>query len=102
MAILVNVTAAEALDLSTDNVLLDITFTNTESFTYKADSNIYYYAKLTDSTATPKTREVTFTVHEDTGGTIEALASKTFTIDNTTNLVPTIAASDGRICYYAV
>ncbi len=102
MAINVTVTNAEALDNSTPNAVLDISFTNTNAFSYAANSNIYYYALLTDSTSgTPLTREVTFSVSEVTQGTVAANTTKTFTFENTTNLVPTITGTSGRICYVA-
>jgi hypothetical protein len=100
MAINVTVTNAEPLNLSMPNAFLDITFTNTNAFDYAGNSNIYYSALLTDSTpGTALTREVTFVVSQTTGGTIAANTSQTFTFENTTNLVPTITGSDGRIIY---
>ncbi len=102
MAIGVTVTTAENFDTSEDNVFFDITFTNTNAFSYAANSNIYYYAYLTDSTpTTPKTREVTFSVSKTTAGTIDANSTQTFTFENTTTLVPDITATDGRIFYVA-
>lgn len=100
MAINVSVTSAEALDPVDQNKFFDITFTNTNSFDYAANSKIYYYALLTDSTSgTPLTREVTFTVSKTTEGSIAANTAEVFTFENTTNLVPTINPSNGRICY---
>ncbi|WP_304341227.1 hypothetical protein [Metaclostridioides mangenotii] len=102
MAINVTVTSAEPLDLSNPNAFLDITFTNTNAFDYAENSNIYYSALLTDSTpGTALTREVTFVVSQTAEGTIAANTTKTFTFENTTNLVPTITGSDGRIIYVA-
>jgi len=102
MAINVTVTSAEPLDLSNPNAYLDITFTNTNAFDYAENSNIYYSALLTDSTpGTALTREVTFVVSQTAEGTIAANTTKTFTFENTTNLVPTITGSDGRIIYVA-
>ncbi len=100
MAINVTVTTAEAFDTITQNGFLDITFTNTNEFTYAA-SNVYYYALLTDSSVPALTQEVTFKVNYTQGGTIDADTSKTFTIENTLNLVPVITGDDGRILYKA-
>ncbi|MFA9464302.1 MAG: hypothetical protein ACERKN_08390 [Velocimicrobium sp.] len=83
-------------------MFFDIIFTNTNAFSYAANSTIYYYAYLTDSTAgTPLTREVTFAVDEVAEGTVAADTPVTFTFENTTNLVPTVTPSDGRIFYVA-
>lgn len=102
MAINVTVANAESLSADTPHAFLDITFTNTNSFDYAANSNIYYYALLTDSTpGSPLTREVTFTLAQTAGGTIAANTPQTFTFENTTNLLPVITGSDGRICYVA-
>ncbi|MFQ8599772.1 MAG: hypothetical protein ACLSAP_03730 [Oscillospiraceae bacterium] len=100
MATNVTVANATALDKSSENSLLTITFTNTNAFDYAANSTIYYYALLTDGTAdTPQTREVVFTVPQTAEGTVAAGTSKTFTMENDTNLAPAITASDGKICY---
>jgi hypothetical protein len=102
MAIEVTVATAEALDSSEENSFFDITFTNTNAFSYAANSNVYFYALLTDSTSgTPLTREVTFVISETTEGTIAADTENTFTFENSTNLVPAITASNARICYVA-
>ena len=101
MEVNVSVTEAKALDNLSPNSFLDITFTNEQSFTYAA-GNVYYYALLTDSSDPEQTQEVTFIVNHTEGGTIAAETSKTFTIENTQNLVPTISASNGRILYNAV
>ena len=102
MEITVTPTAAESFDLSSENRFYDITFTNSNSFDYAANSNIYYYALLTDSTpTTPLTRAVTFTMSETTEGTIAADTAQTFTFENTTDLVAPVTASNGRICYVA-
>ena len=102
MAINVTVANAENFNTSEDNVFFDITFTNTNAFSYHANSTIYYYAFLTDSTSgTALTREVTFAVSETTEGTIAANTSKTFTFENTTNLVPDITPTNGRIFFVA-
>lgn len=100
MAINVTVTNAEALSADTPNAFLDVTFTNTNPFDYAANSNIYYYALLTDSTpGTPLTREITFTFPKTASGTVAANTPQTFTFENSTNLLPLITGSDGRICY---
>ncbi|KXL52192.1 hypothetical protein CLNEO_23570 [Anaerotignum neopropionicum] len=102
MAIAVTVTTNETLSEVQDNAVLDITFTNLEAFTYAAESTVYYLALLTDSTpVTPLTREVTFSVYHETGGTVDADETQSFTFENTTNLIPEITGSDGRICYMA-
>ncbi len=102
MAINVTVANAENFDTSEENVFFDITFTNTNAFSYAANSTIYYYAFLTDSTSgTALTREVTFAVDETASGTIAAGTPITFTFENTTNLVPAITPSDGRIFFVA-
>jgi len=102
MEITVTPTAAESFDLSTDNAFYDITFTNTNIINYAANSNVYYYALLTDSTGgTPLTREVTFTLAETTQGSIPADTAQLFTFENTTSLVAPVTASNGRICYVA-
>ncbi|WP_304508065.1 hypothetical protein [Anaerotignum sp.] len=102
MAIAVTVTTNETLSEVQDNAVLDVTFTNSEAFTYAAESTVYYLALLTDSTpVTPLTREVTFSVYHATSGTIAADQTQTFTFENSTSLVPTITGSDGRICYMA-
>lgn len=102
MAINVTVTSAETMDPSNPNAYFDVTFTNTNEFSHAANSNIYYHALLTDSTSgTPLTRQVTFTVSKTTQGTIAANTPQTFTLENTTNLVPTITGSEGRILYLA-
>ena len=100
MAINVSVTNAQSFDEITENSFLDITFTNTNSFTYAA-GNVYYYALLTDSSDPALTQEVTFVINHATGGTIAADTPQSFTIENTQNLVPVIAGSDGRILYSA-
>jgi len=99
----INVTVAEAEPFNTlsENSFLDITFTNTAEFTYAA-GNIYYSALLTDSSEPANMQEVTFKVTEAEGGTIASGTPKTFTIENTENLVPTITGSNGRILYNAV
>ncbi|GKX27659.1 hypothetical protein SH1V18_01390 [Vallitalea longa] len=100
MAIEVTVANAETLDASTQGAFLDITFTNTNAFDYAANSNVYYYALLTDSTAgTPLTREVTFIINQVAQGTVAADTEEIFTFENTTDLVEPITGSDGRICY---
>lgn len=102
MAINVTVTNAESFDLSTADAFFDIIYTNTNAFDYAENSNIYYYALLTDSTpVTALTREVTFSIHELTEGTIAADTPQTFTFENTTDLLSPITASGGRICYLA-
>ena len=101
MAINVTVTP-KGLDAITENEFFDVTFTNNAAFSYAANSNVYFYALLTDATSgTALTREVTFTVHYDTEGTIAINTTTTFTFENTTNLVPTITGSNGRVCYVA-
>ncbi|PHV72328.1 hypothetical protein CS063_02300 [Sporanaerobium hydrogeniformans] len=99
MAINVTVTDAQALDANTPNTFFDITFTNTNEFDYAENSNIYFYALLTDSTSATTT--VTFTLPKTTAGTIAANTSTSFTFENTANLVPTVTASQGRILYVA-
>ncbi|MDD3766169.1 MAG: hypothetical protein PHF89_03130 [Eubacteriales bacterium] len=101
MAIDVSVTNIEPFNETIENAFLDITFTNTSSFTYAA-GNIYYYALLTDSSDPELTQEVTFKVTHATGGTVDEDTSETFTIENTNNLVAPIAGTDGRILYNAV
>ena len=103
MAINVTVATADQLSQSENDSFLEITFTNTNAFTYAANSTIYYYALLTDSTPdTPLTREVTFTVEKTTSGTIAASSTQTFYFENTTDLIPTITGSNGKICYMPV
>lgn len=99
MAINVTVTTAQALDANTPDAFFDITFTNTNEFDYAANSNIYFYALLTDSTSATTT--VTFTLPQTTAGTIAANTATTFTFENTTNLIPTVTGSNGRILYVA-
>lgn len=102
MAINVTITSAEPLSADTPNAFIDITFTNTNAFDYAANSNIHYYALLTDSTpGSPLTRAITFTLSHTTAGTVAANTPQTFTFENTTNLLPSITGSDGRICYVA-
>ncbi|MDD3413457.1 MAG: hypothetical protein PHY47_05600 [Lachnospiraceae bacterium] len=102
MAITVTVANAERLTPSTPNSFLDITFTNTNAFSYAANSKIYYYALLTDATSgAALTREVTFVVSKSSAGDIDAGDSEPFIFENTTNLVSPITASNGRICYVA-
>lgn len=98
MAINVTVTDAQPFNETTENSFLDITFTNTNAFTYAA-GNVYYYALLTDSSDPALTQEVTFKVTHATGGTVDAETPETFTIENTQDLVPIITGSDGRILY---
>lgn len=100
MAIDVSVTSAEALNESVENALLDITFTNSNPFTYAA-GNIYYYALLSDSSSPALTQEVTFVVPKASGGTVAEDTEETFTIENTLNLVPPIDGTNGRILYKA-
>lgn len=100
MNINVSVSSGENFNEVEENVFFDITFTITTGFTYAANSNVYYSALLTDSNSA--TREVTFSVSHDTQGAIADGAVITFTFENTTNLVPTITPSDGRIFYVAV
>ena len=96
----VTVANATALDNSSENTLITIIFTNTAAFDYAANSTVYYSVRLTDGTAdTPQTREVVFSVPQTAEGTVEAGTAKTFTMENDTNLVPEITASDGKICY---
>lgn len=98
----INVTVAEGttLDTSTENQVLSITFSSTAAITYAANSNVYYSALLTDSTPENAiTRPVMFSVPYTTAGTITAGATKSFNFENTTNLVPTITASEGAIYY---
>lgn len=99
MAINVTVTSAETLDLNTPGAFLDITFTNTNAFDYAANSNIYFYAVLTDSLSV--TTNVTFTVPMTTSGTIAANTPTTFTFENLAKLNATITGSDARILYIA-
>lgn len=99
MAINVTVTTAQVLDANTPDAFFDITFTNTNAFDYAANSSIYFYALLTDSTSATTT--VTFTLPQTTAGTIAANTETTFTFENTANLVPTVVGSDGRILYVA-
>lgn len=100
MAISVSVSQPEALTESTSNAFLDITFSNSEAYTYAANSTVYFYALLTDSTSgTPKTLEVTFELPVTTSKTIDANTPQNFVFENTTNLVPTVTGSNGRICY---
>lgn len=102
MEITVTPTAAESFDLSTDNAFYDITFTNSNIINYAANSKVYFYALLTDSTGgTPKTRAVTFALSETTQGSIPADTPQTFTFENTTTLVAPVTASNGRICFVA-
>ncbi|HZK43988.1 MAG TPA: hypothetical protein VFC73_06830 [Syntrophomonadaceae bacterium] len=99
MEVNVSVTAAEPFDEITQNSFLDITFTNTDSFTYVA-GNVYYYALLTDSSDPDAlTQEVTFKIDYAEGGTVEANTSQSFTIENTQNLVPDVSGGNGRILY---
>jgi hypothetical protein len=100
MAINVTVADASPLDSSTPDALLVFTFTNTAAFSYAANSSIYYYVFLTDSTpTTPLTQEVTFVVPETTQGTIAAGTPAPFELVNTLNLISPITATNGRICY---
>ena len=99
MAINVTVTTAETLDANTPDAFFDITFTNTDAFTYAANSSIYFYALLTDSTSA--TEPVTFTLPKTTAGTIAANTATTFTFENTASLVPTVTGNNGRILYVA-
>ena len=102
MAVAVTVATNETLSEDRQNSVLDITFTNTEAFTYVADSTVYYLALLTDSTTpTALTRQVTFSIYHATGGTVAASQTQTFTFENSTNLVAEITGSNGRICYKA-
>lgn len=102
MAINVNVTNAEAFDKSVNDAFYDITFTNTNSFSYAGTSNIYYAALLTDSTpGTALTQEVTFSIYEATQGTMAADTNQTFTFENTEKLISPVTASNGRILYIA-
>lgn len=102
MAIAVTVATNETLSTVEENSFLDITFTNTEAFSYAANSNVYYYALLTDSTSgTPLTQEVTFVINYTAAGDVPADTEQTFSFENTLNLVPTITGSDGRILYTA-
>jgi hypothetical protein len=102
MEITVTPTAAESFDLSLQNAFYDITFTNSNIINYAANSKVYFYALLTDSTpVTPLTREVTFALNETTQGSIAADTPQTFTFENTTSLVAPVTASAGRICYVA-
>lgn len=99
MAINVTVTTAEVLSANSPDSFLDITFTNTNAFDYAANSNIYFYALLTDSQSATTT--VTFILPQTTAGTMAADTETTFTFENTTNLEPTIVGSDARILYVA-
>lgn len=97
----VTVAAAQAFDSLTENSFIDIIFTNTAGFTYAA-GNIYYSALLTDSSEPAITQEVVFKETAAEGGTVAPGTSKTFTIENTNNLVPTVTGSEGRILYHSV
>ncbi len=100
MEVNVSVSTAQSFDGITQNSFLDVTFTNTNSFTYVA-GNVYYYALLTDSSDPALTQEVTFKIDYAEGGTIDANTSQSFTIENTQNLVPDISGGNGRILYNA-
>ncbi len=97
MAIEVTVTTAEQLDELTPDAFLDITFTNTNAFDYAANSNVYFYAELTDDNAL--TQNVTFTLPVTSAGTMAANTDTSFSFENTTNLVAPITGSNGRILY---
>lgn len=99
MAINVTITTAEVLSANSLDSFLDITFTNTNAFDYAANSNIYFYALLTDSQSATTT--VTFILPQTTSGTMAADTETTFTFENTANLEPTIVGSDARILYVA-
>ena len=100
MAIPVTVATNEALSTSEEAAFLDVTFTNSEAFSYAANSNVYYSALLTDSTSgTPLTQEVTFVINHTTAGNVAADTEQTFSFENLMNLVPEITGSDGRILY---
>lgn len=102
MAINVTVTNAENFDTDILDAYYDVNFTNTNAFSYAANSNIYYSALLTDSTpVTPLTQEVTFKIAETTEGTMAADTSQPFTFENIENLVSPVTASNGRILYTA-
>ncbi|WP_143323067.1 hypothetical protein [Clostridium sp. HBUAS56010] len=102
MAINVSVTNAEAFNSSVEDAFFDISFTNDTAFNYAADTSIYYYALLTDSTeGTAKTQEVTFVVPKTELGTIDASTVQSFAFENTESLVAPVTATGGRILYVA-
>ena len=96
MAIQVTVTTAEQLSELTPDAFLDITFTNTNDFDYAANSNIYFYAELTDDNSA--TQNVTFTLPVTSAGTMAANTDTSFSFENTQSLVAPITGT-GRILY---
>lgn len=99
MPVDVTVTNAETLDNSDESSLLVITFTNTNEFAYGDNASIYYCVLLTDNNS--DTQQVIFKVDEATGATVPASTAKSFTMENSQNLVAAITPSNGRICYTA-
>lgn len=100
MAINITVAAAQTLDETTDEAILDIILTNTAAFT-PAAGNIYYCALLTDSTpTTPLTQEVTFTV-ATAGSEIAGGTPQEFEILNSGSLIFPVTGSLGKILYTA-
>lgn len=100
MEVDVTVTTAEQFNELVENGFIDITFTNTDAFTY-APGNVYYYALLTDSSVPAIEQEVTFVINHAVGGTVLANTPQNFVIENTENLIPDVTGSNGRILYHA-
>lgn len=91
----VTVTNGTELDEGSENVILDITVTNSNAINCATDTDAYYYVSITDST---NTVEYTFVVTSP--GTITAGSHKNWVVENATSL-GTVTGSSGVIYYTA-
>lgn len=93
----VDITVTDGTELGEDseNVILDITVTNTNAINCAAGTDAYYYVSITDST---NTVEYTFVVTNP--GTITGGSHENWVVENTTPL-GTITGSSGAIYYTA-
>jgi hypothetical protein len=84
-----------ALDEGSENVVLNITVTNTNQIVCAASTDAYYYVSITDGT---NTLEYTFVVTAP--GTIAPAHEENWVVENSTAL-GTITGSSGVIYYPA-